>query len=116
FYVILYKNHFLKSVFVCFLIFSNPDIQNVFQHLQCFQEWFSHYISTGPEFNRVLFNFGGRSPLILYYLKMHELAGISKAPRQTKIKLTEISQEPYPFISFALMLSISKIFKTTKCH
>lgn len=76
----------------------------------------SHYISTGPEFNRVLFNFGGRSPLILYYLKMHELAGISKAPRQTKIKLTEISQEPYPFISFALMLSISKIFKTTKCH
>ncbi|XP_032199552.1 protein FAM227B isoform X3 [Mustela erminea] len=56
----------------------------------------SHYISTGPEFNRVLFNFGGRSPLILYYLKMHELAGISKAPRQTKIKLTEISQEPPP--------------------
>ncbi|XP_034850571.1 protein FAM227B [Mirounga leonina] len=56
----------------------------------------SHYISTGPEFNRVLFNFGGQSPLILYYLKMHELAGISKAPRQTKIKLTEISQEPSP--------------------
>ncbi|XP_032712423.1 protein FAM227B isoform X1 [Lontra canadensis] len=56
----------------------------------------SHFISTGPEFNRVLFNFGGRSPLILYYLKMHELAGISKAPRQTKIKLTEISQEPPP--------------------
>ncbi|XP_038317107.1 protein FAM227B isoform X3 [Canis lupus familiaris] len=56
----------------------------------------SHYISTGPEFNRVLFNFGGQSPLILYYLKMHELAGISKAPRQTKIKLTEILQEPPP--------------------
>ncbi|XP_077620568.1 protein FAM227B isoform X3 [Crocuta crocuta] len=63
----------------------------------------SHYISTGPEFNRVLFNFGSQSPLVLYYLKMHELAGISKAPRQTKIKLTKIRQEPYPFLSFALM-------------
>ncbi|XP_074249735.1 protein FAM227B isoform X4 [Saimiri boliviensis] len=56
----------------------------------------SHYSSTGPEFNRVLFNFGGQSPLILYYLKMHELAGISKAPKQSKIKLTEIFQEPLP--------------------
>ncbi|XP_042844838.1 protein FAM227B isoform X1 [Panthera tigris] len=56
----------------------------------------SHYSSTGPEFNRVLFNFGGQSPLILYYLKMHELAGISKAPKQTKIKFTEILQEPPP--------------------
>ncbi|XP_063650201.1 protein FAM227B isoform X2 [Pan troglodytes] len=56
----------------------------------------SHYSSTGPEFNRVLFNFGGQSPLILYYLKMHELAGISKAPKKTKIKLTKIFQEPLP--------------------
>ncbi|XP_045305738.1 protein FAM227B isoform X1 [Leopardus geoffroyi] len=56
----------------------------------------SHYSSTCPEFNRVLFNFGGQSPLILYYLKMHELAGISKAPKQTKIKFTEILQEPPP--------------------
>ncbi|KAM9646752.1 protein FAM227B [Trichechus inunguis] len=54
----------------------------------------SHYISTGPELNRVLFNFGGQSPLILYYLKMHELAGIANTPRQTKIKLTEICREP----------------------
>ena len=57
----------------------------------------SHYISSGPEFNRVLFNFGGQSPLILYYLEMHEVAGISKAPRQVRIKLTEILKEPYPF-------------------
>ncbi|XP_070437014.1 protein FAM227B isoform X11 [Equus przewalskii] len=56
----------------------------------------SHYSSSGPEFNRVLFNFGGQSPLILYYLKMHELNGISKIPRQTKIKFTEILREPYP--------------------
>lgn len=57
----------------------------------------SHYISSGPEFHRVLFNIGGQSPLILYYLKMHEVAGISKAPRQIRIKLTEILKEPYPF-------------------
>nr|XP_044620853.1 protein FAM227B isoform X4 [Equus asinus] len=56
----------------------------------------SHYSSSGPEFNRVLFNFGGQSPLILYYLKMHELNGISKIPRQTKIKFTEILREPPP--------------------
>ncbi|XP_058150159.1 protein FAM227B [Dasypus novemcinctus] len=56
----------------------------------------SHYSSPGPEFNRVLFSFGGQSPLILYYLKMHELAGISKAPKQTKTKLTEIFREPSP--------------------
>ncbi|TEA24009.1 hypothetical protein DBR06_SOUSAS18310020, partial [Sousa chinensis] len=56
----------------------------------------SHYSSSGPEFKRVLFNFGGQSPLILYYLRMHELAGISKASRQVKIKLTEILKEPDP--------------------
>ncbi|KAL2790512.1 protein FAM227B isoform 1, partial [Daubentonia madagascariensis] len=56
----------------------------------------SHYSSYGPEFNRVLFNFGGQSPLILYYLKMHMLGGISKVPKQTKIKLTEIFREPAP--------------------
>ncbi|XP_006831930.1 PREDICTED: protein FAM227B [Chrysochloris asiatica] len=56
----------------------------------------SHYISTGPEFKRVLFNFGSQSPLILNYLKMHELAGIPKTSVQTKIKLTEIFQEPSP--------------------
>ncbi|XP_069316248.1 protein FAM227B [Eulemur rufifrons] len=56
----------------------------------------SHYISHGPEFNRVLFNMGGQSPLILYYLKMHVLGGIPKVPKRTRIKLTEISQEPPP--------------------
>ncbi|XP_060030618.1 protein FAM227B isoform X2 [Erinaceus europaeus] len=56
----------------------------------------SHYVAAGPEFNRVLFNFGGKSPLILYYLKIHELTGISKAPKQIKIKFTEICREPSP--------------------
>ncbi|XP_061036309.1 protein FAM227B [Eubalaena glacialis] len=68
----------------------------------------SHYSSSGPEFNRVLFNFGGQSPLILYYLKMHELAGISKAPRQVKIKLTEIVKEPSPAPTYCDSLKEAK--------
>ncbi|XP_054421657.1 protein FAM227B [Pteronotus mesoamericanus] len=56
----------------------------------------SHYCSSGPEFKRVLFNFGGQSPLISYYLQMHQLAGTFKGPRQTKVKLTEIAREPSP--------------------
>nr|KAF6484369.1 hypothetical protein HJG63_004879 [Rousettus aegyptiacus] len=63
----------------------------------------SHYCSAGPEFYRVLLNIGSQSPLILYYLKMHELAGISKAPRKSKMKFTAISREPYPFLSFAVI-------------
>ncbi|XP_054307178.1 protein FAM227B isoform X3 [Pongo pygmaeus] len=68
----------------------------------------SHYSSTGPEFNRVLFNFGGQSPLILYYLKMHELAGISKAPKKTKIKLTKIFQEPLPAPTYRDVINEAK--------
>ncbi|XP_005376745.1 PREDICTED: protein FAM227B isoform X1 [Chinchilla lanigera] len=56
----------------------------------------SHYTSPGPEFYRILFNFGGQSPVILYYLKMHELEGVSNTPKQKKIKFTEILQEPAP--------------------
>uniref|UniRef100_A0A4W2FX34 Family with sequence similarity 227 member B n=1 Tax=Bos indicus x Bos taurus TaxID=30522 RepID=A0A4W2FX34_BOBOX len=68
----------------------------------------SHYISSGPEFNRVLFNFGGQSPLILYYLEMHEVAGISKAPRQVRIKLTEILKEPPPAPTYRDILKEAK--------
>lgn len=85
---------------------SNNWLDFVFFPLQ------SHYSSSGPEFNRVLFNFGGQSPLILYYLQMHELTGISKTSRQIKIKFTEILKEPYPFLSFVLIWSVSKMFKT----
>ncbi|XP_005685855.1 PREDICTED: protein FAM227B [Capra hircus] len=68
----------------------------------------SHYISSGPEFHRVLFNIGGQSPLILYYLKMHEVAGISKAPRQIRIKLTEILKEPSPAPTYRDILKEAK--------
>ncbi|XP_047395240.1 protein FAM227B [Sciurus carolinensis] len=63
----------------------------------------THHGSIGPEFYRILFNLGGQSPLILYYLKRNNLAGISKTPKQTKVKLTEILREPYPFLSFNLI-------------
>ncbi|KAM4829544.1 protein FAM227B isoform 2-T2 [Thomomys bottae] len=58
----------------------------------------SHYRSFGPEFHRILFNFGGQSPLILYYLKKHEPAGNFGTAKQNKFKLTEISKVPYPFL------------------
>ncbi|XP_054557338.1 protein FAM227B isoform X2 [Talpa occidentalis] len=56
----------------------------------------SHYCGIGPEFNHALFSFGGLSPLILYYLTIHEVPGVSKIPRQTKIKFTGIYKEPPP--------------------
>ncbi|XP_066199721.1 protein FAM227B [Saccopteryx leptura] len=54
----------------------------------------SHYVGIGPKYNHVLFNVGGQSPLILYYLRMHKPSDSSKAPKQTKFKLTELSREP----------------------
>ncbi|XP_069844508.1 protein FAM227B-like [Dipodomys merriami] len=57
----------------------------------------SHYSSFGPEFCRVLFNFGGQSPLILYYLRMHEPGGNFRTAKPNKFRLTQISKEPYPF-------------------
>ncbi|XP_053784943.1 protein FAM227B [Desmodus rotundus] len=68
----------------------------------------SHYSSSGPEFNRVLFNFGGQSPLILYYLKRYQLSGISKTSRQTKVKFTEISREPSPAPTYCDIIKEAK--------
>ncbi|NP_083731.2 protein FAM227B [Mus musculus] len=56
----------------------------------------SHYRSLGPEFHKVLFDFGGQSPLILYYLKMHELGGISVTHNPKGTKFTKILREPSP--------------------
>ncbi|XP_051000867.1 protein FAM227B [Acomys russatus] len=54
----------------------------------------SHYASFGPEFHRVLFDFGGQSPLILNYLKMHETGGISVTHKKKGSRFTKILQEP----------------------
>ncbi|XP_008830051.1 protein FAM227B [Nannospalax galili] len=53
----------------------------------------SHYKSFGPEFHRVLFDFRGQSPLISYFLKVHETVDISGTPKQKKSRLTKILQE-----------------------
>ncbi|KAM6181074.1 protein FAM227B [Erethizon dorsatum] len=76
----------------------------------------SHYCSIGPEFYRILFNFGGQSPVILYYLKMHEIEGISKTSKQKKIKLTEILQEPYPFLKLGFNMIRSSDFAVGRCQ
>nr|XP_003471820.2 protein FAM227B [Cavia porcellus] len=68
----------------------------------------SHYSSLGPEFYRVLFHFGGQSPMILYYLKMHQLEGISKTPKQKKATLTEILQEPQPAPTYCDIIKEAK--------
>ncbi|XP_069910261.1 protein FAM227B isoform X2 [Oryctolagus cuniculus] len=68
----------------------------------------SHYISTGPEFYRILFNVGSQSPLILYYLKRHNLTGVFKALKQTKIKLTAIFQEPPPAPTYSDIIREAK--------
>ncbi|XP_048188765.1 protein FAM227B [Perognathus longimembris pacificus] len=72
----------------------------------------SHYRSFGPEFCRILFNSGGQSPLILYYLKKHEPTGKFITARSNKFKITEIAKEPYPFLYFAFMCSASELLKT----
>nr|XP_042132082.1 protein FAM227B isoform X1 [Peromyscus maniculatus bairdii] len=68
----------------------------------------SHYRSLGPEFHRVLFDFGGQSPLILYYLKMHKSGGISITHKQTGSKLTKILQEPPPAPTYSDIIKEAK--------
>ncbi|XP_019333299.1 protein FAM227B [Alligator mississippiensis] len=56
----------------------------------------SCYFGPGPHFRRVLFRLGGQSPLISYYLKMHEITNVSNSLTY-KMKRTEIYKLPYPF-------------------
>ncbi|XP_040602149.1 protein FAM227B [Mesocricetus auratus] len=68
----------------------------------------SHYRSLGPEFHQVLFDFRGQSPLILYYLKMHEIRGISITHKQTGSKFTKILQEPPPAPTYCEIIKEAK--------
>ncbi|XP_023365765.1 protein FAM227B [Otolemur garnettii] len=56
----------------------------------------SHYSGYGPEFEKVLFNTGGQSPLILYFLEMNKFGDLGKAPKKSMMKFTEIVREPPP--------------------
>ncbi|XP_054858676.1 protein FAM227B isoform X2 [Eublepharis macularius] len=54
----------------------------------------SHYVGDGPHFCRSLFNLGGQSPLVLYYLKTHGISNTLQNSRLYKITHTEICKEP----------------------
>nr|XP_034350915.1 protein FAM227B [Arvicanthis niloticus] len=68
----------------------------------------SHYRSLGPEFYKVLFDFRGQSPLILYYLKMHELGGISVTHNLKGSKFTKILREPSPAPTYCDIIKDAK--------
>lgn len=54
----------------------------------------SHQIGPGPDFERVLFNIKGRSPLVAHYLHMRQLAGNQNIGRH--VRRTEIEKLPPP--------------------
>ncbi|XP_067327498.1 protein FAM227B [Anolis sagrei] len=54
----------------------------------------SHYIGDGPNFQRSLFNLGGQSPLVLYYLQMHGIASTLANSRAYRINHSEICKIP----------------------
>ncbi|XP_072480014.1 protein FAM227B [Notamacropus eugenii] len=54
----------------------------------------SHNIGPGPEFCRYLFRVAGQSPLVAYYLKMHEIATNPRLPWSCKIHMTQIFRWP----------------------
>ncbi|XP_043350561.1 protein FAM227B-like isoform X4 [Dermochelys coriacea] len=54
----------------------------------------SCYIGLGPDFQRVLFRIGGRSPLVSYYLKMREITDGVSSSLTYKMNRTEICKLP----------------------
>nr|XP_032618916.1 protein FAM227B [Chelonoidis abingdonii] len=54
----------------------------------------SCYIGSGPDFQRVLFRIGGRSPLVSYYLKLHEITDGVSSSLTYKMNRTEICKLP----------------------
>ncbi|XP_022100855.1 protein FAM227B-like isoform X2 [Acanthaster planci] len=58
----------------------------------------SHQMGPGPDFERVLFNIQGRSPLIAHYLYMKDLAGNEHIGRN--VRRTEIAKMPPPALTY----------------
>nr|XP_020840134.1 protein FAM227B [Phascolarctos cinereus] len=54
----------------------------------------SHNIGHDPEFSRDLFRVAGQSPLVAYYLKVHDIAINPRLPRSCKIQITQIFRWP----------------------
>ncbi|XP_077173360.1 protein FAM227B isoform X2 [Paroedura picta] len=70
----------------------------------------SHYVGDGPDFRRSLFNLGGQSPLVLYYLKMHGISNTLENSRLYKITHTEICKEPPASPTYQDVIQESKKF------
>ncbi|XP_077989185.1 protein FAM227B-like isoform X2 [Glandiceps talaboti] len=71
----------------------------------------SHEIGPGPDFERVLFNIGGRSPLVAHYLYMKDLA--TNANRGKHVRRTEVSKLPPPAPTYKEVIkSTKKLAKT----
>nr|XP_056722055.1 protein FAM227B [Euleptes europaea] len=75
----------------------------------------SHYAGDGPEFQRSLFNLGGQSPLVLYYLKVHGIPNTLGKSRLYKITHTEICKEPAVSPTYQDVIVESQKF-TKKLH
>ncbi|XP_070619338.1 protein FAM227B isoform X3 [Erythrolamprus reginae] len=54
----------------------------------------SHYIGDGPDFQHSLFNLGGQSPLVSYYLQMHGIPNTLANSRGYRINHSEICKVP----------------------
>ena len=58
----------------------------------------------GPEYERVLFNTSGRSPLISHYLHMRQLRDFKQPGK--KVRRTEIAALPYPYLPHYVLLLV----------
>ncbi|XP_074092329.1 protein FAM227B [Macrotis lagotis] len=54
----------------------------------------SHPIGPGPDFCRFLFKVGGQSPLVAYYLKVHNIMKNPKIPYFSRIQMTHVFRWP----------------------
>ncbi|XP_039214679.1 protein FAM227B isoform X2 [Crotalus tigris] len=72
----------------------------------------SHYIGDGPDFQHSLFNLGGQSPLVSYYLQMHGIPNTLANSRGYRINHSEICKVPP--LSPTYVDVIQKCKKTSK--
>ncbi|XP_078316262.1 protein FAM227B-like isoform X2 [Crassostrea virginica] len=67
----------------------------------------SHQLGPGPEYERVLFNTSGRSPLISHYLHLRQLRDFNQPGK--KVRRTEISAMPPPGPTYKQLIETRKI-------
>ncbi|XP_056022430.1 protein FAM227B-like isoform X3 [Ostrea edulis] len=67
----------------------------------------SHQLGPGPEYERVLFNTSGRSPLISHYLHLRQLRDFNQPGK--KVRRTEISAMPAPGPTYKQLIETRKV-------